>query len=625
MNKQEWISNKIGILIREGRPKDQAVAIAYSMYERGDHMQEGGLPTAQQGLYFANGQDLYGNMVQNAQNMQQPPGYTGVPSTSYPAAPQPLNQQDYNKSKGYDPNMGYTGYVQGDANLSGKVDAKDKVDKFGQPTEGGQPSAQYDDYIKYNILNPYNQGMDLSTSVAYTGQQFGQGHTGQGVMGAGLSLLKGARSFLSGYGAGKGQQDLEKQMKDKLYNNDEKLYNRDVTTYQGGGQTEEDQPLFDIQPQTQSPEWLTSGARMPVAPNTVQPDLTGAVQAGTEALSSAQDTAKTAVEDKNFDVASARDTWEKKTGMPWSEAKRLGYTDGTAKDNTKLLGELNDPRFKKEALRTRPFTAPVAQGQAQHAEVKKVAAVQDYFNSPAFKSLPKAKKEQAQIKAVENLGGWDAFSNMVNRVGEVLANPGQAFAHYAKYNEAIPQNFSKNSTNPIDDTIGILNPFNWVNHAGNAATFAEAGDYGKAAKEALGALPALSKLKYVKYVPIPKGLPAAQAAKAAGYLEQGVQRLPQAAQTLLHQQGGIHIDESHKGLFTEQAHRAGYDNVQAFAHHVMSNKDSFDPATVKRANFAVNAAGWNKQQGGYTAGQEYDLSDEEIQNLIAQGYKIRYK
>lgn len=60
--------------------------------------------------------------------------------------------------------------------------------------------------------------------------------------------------------------------------------------------------------------------------------------------------------EKSYDKNSARDTWVAKTGLPWSEAKRLGYTDGSAKDNMKLLSELNDPRFKKEYLRKRPIS-----------------------------------------------------------------------------------------------------------------------------------------------------------------------------------------------------------------------------------------------------------------------------
>jgi transcriptional regulator CtsR len=61
-------------------------------------------------------------------------------------------------------------------------------------------------------------------------------------------------------------------------------------------------------------------------------------------------------ETPSYDKNSARDTWVAKTGMPWSEAKRLGYTSGSAKDNMKLLSELNDSRFDKKYLRKKPLS-----------------------------------------------------------------------------------------------------------------------------------------------------------------------------------------------------------------------------------------------------------------------------
>nr|DAJ81502.1 MAG TPA: hypothetical protein [Caudoviricetes sp.] len=52
--------------------------------------------------------------------------------------------------------------------------------------------------------------------------------------------------------------------------------------------------------------------------------------------------------------------------------------------------------------------------------------------------------------------------------------------------------------------------------------------------------------------------------------------------------GGIHIKESHKGLFTKEAKEHGM-GVQEFASHVLANKDKYSPEVVKRANFARNA------------------------------------
>lgn len=55
----------------------------------------------------------------------------------------------------------------------------------------------------------------------------------------------------------------------------------------------------------------------------------------------------------------------------------------------------------------------------------------------------------------------------------------------------------------------------------------------------------------------------------------------------------IRIKESHRGLFTEQAKRAG-EGVQEFASRVMANKDNYSPATVKRANFSKVSKSWNR-------------------------------
>lgn len=60
--------------------------------------------------------------------------------------------------------------------------------------------------------------------------------------------------------------------------------------------------------------------------------------------------------------------------------------------------------------------------------------------------------------------------------------------------------------------------------------------------------------------------------------------------------GSIHIKESHKGLFTKEATTHG-SSVQGFASQVLSNKDNYSPAVVKRANFARNFGG-SKATGG---------------------------
>ena len=56
--------------------------------------------------------------------------------------------------------------------------------------------------------------------------------------------------------------------------------------------------------------------------------------------------------------------------------------------------------------------------------------------------------------------------------------------------------------------------------------------------------------------------------------------------------GGIHIKKANEGKFTAQANRAGM-GVQEYASHVLANKEDYPASTVKRANFARNAAKWH--------------------------------
>jgi len=111
--------------------------------------------------------------------------------------------------------------------------------------------------------------------------------------------------------------------------------------------------------------------------------------------------------------------------------------------------------------------------------------------------------------------------------------------------------------------------------------------------------------------------------------QQAIQQIMQAIQQQQSQSpdsmayGGIHINPANKGKFTASANRAGM-GVQEFASKVLANKEDYSSTQVKRANFARNAAGWKKHMGGMTQGSELELDDNEIQNLIDQGYGIEY-
>lgn len=60
---------------------------------------------------------------------------------------------------------------------------------------------------------------------------------------------------------------------------------------------------------------------------------------------------------------------------------------------------------------------------------------------------------------------------------------------------------------------------------------------------------------------------------------------------------GIEIKPENRGKFTAWAKKRGM-SVSEAAKMVMANKDNYPPSVVKMANFAKNAAGWKKQDGG---------------------------
>ncbi len=110
--------------------------------------------------------------------------------------------------------------------------------------------------------------------------------------------------------------------------------------------------------------------------------------------------------------------------------------------------------------------------------------------------------------------------------------------------------------------------------------------------------------------------------------QEAIQKIMQAIQQSQEEspemkKGGIYINPANKGKFTASANRAGM-GVQEFARHVLANKEDYSSTQVKRANFAHVFGGRNYQDGGYVMGEEYEMSDEEIQDLINKGYKVEY-
>ncbi len=180
----------------------------------------------------------------------------------------------------------------------------------------------------YQFYNPYG-GVDIPTAANYLGQSIEEGNA-FGIVAGGLKVATGlGRNILGGMGQ---QNRKQEAMKNYFENKRENL-------------TGNFQPLYEEQRIAGSEGYFQDGGANESFPN-------GIYEAPIQQFPEGIYQAPVVETPPSFDTNSARDTWVLKTGMPWSEAKKLGYTDGSAKDNKKLLAELNDPRFKKEYLRS---------------------------------------------------------------------------------------------------------------------------------------------------------------------------------------------------------------------------------------------------------------------------------
>ncbi len=102
----------------------------------------------------------------------------------------------------------------------------------------------------------------------------------------------------------------------------------------------------------------------------------------------------------------------------------------------------------------------------------------------------------------------------------------------------------------------------------------------------------------------------------------------------------ISIDPSKRGTFKAQATRMDM-GIQEAASHILANKEQYSPEMVKKANFAKNFA---KEQGGdvhdfgaylshytqggdmdeYAEGGEYELTESQIRQILANGGEIEF-
>ena len=616
--KSDWISNKIGILMKEGRPQKQAIAIAYSMWNQKHEMGGTQLPKYQ----FAGTAELdqYGQPLPNALPTPTPNYYQnnqvgfaegfGNPNGQAPKTALGVPPQLANNLKPIDLNAptaaSNKAYADQQAKAPQTISISDS--ELANPTMGTNiPSKEQKDRMAFNkqvntaannydengnaidtslaaearkrvensgtgitqFINPYGD-VGMEDALSFSGQQFGKGNTAAGIGGAALGLLKGTKSFLQGMGAQKRQnqvmKDYAEEQRKNMTGEGREQSLKMGGYYQDGG--EEDMgykdDMINKYPNSDRVE-AEIAARNPVFGPKEMP----------EGYVYPEDTAE-----ENKKSTSARDTWVEKTGMPWSEAKKLGYTDGSAKDNTKLLSELNDPRFKKENLRKAPISTPSkpvqrkATPKAKAAPAEKSMTLEDFYKSKGY-DMSKKTKNYGEIRQAPEVSWLD-------KAIEYAGNPLQTFAHYTKYRELPSSGFSRYEHNNLDGALDIINPAGWASHLMNAAKEADVGQWGEAGEEALGAAGALGKVKYVKYIPFNKALPEArEVVKRSGYLGTGVKQLGTGSKKLLlpkrdggyYQEGGKQKPKS-PTWYKEGIYKKAYDE-SAFQDDIDRNKQPY--------------------------------------------------
>ncbi len=217
MTEQEFINHKMPILIRENYSKAQAYMISKSLYKK-EHAQQGQFSGDRYGI--PQGIDYTFNPQMPApQNPFENTGYANYSQTLEQNNPMP-QLEDYSF---YKPQRDFSQYNTLDPNFKPSNVLKSNV----QETATKQDKTQYNNEV--NIFNPFT-GVSLDDSLMYAGQGFGEGDPWKAGVGTSLSLLKGARGFMSGYANGKESRRVARANEDKLYEQ-----NRNYIYQQQGG------------------------------------------------------------------------------------------------------------------------------------------------------------------------------------------------------------------------------------------------------------------------------------------------------------------------------------------------------------------------------------------------------
>ena len=611
--KSDWISNKIGILMKEGRPQKQAIAIAYSMWNQKHEMGGTQLPKYQ----FAGTAELdqYGQPLPNplpAPTFDYTSSKTAlgippqIPNILKPVdlnAPTAASNKAYADQQAKAPQtISISDSELANPTMNGNIPSKEQKDRMAFNKQVNTAANNYDENGNAidtslaaearkkvensgtgitQFINPYGD-VGMEDALGFSGQQFAKGNTGMGIAGAALGALKGTKSFLQGMGAQKRQNQV---MKDYAEEQRKNMTGEDRPTsmayggyYQDGGE-EEYGDLINKYP-NRNPVF---GPKDNVATDWYEEGMDKDTYYGFKNQLESEGYKSIPKPEAAYDKNSVRDTWVAKTGMPWSEAKKLGYTDGSAKDNTKLLGELNDSRFKKENLRKTPVATtpkPVqrkATPKAKAAPAEKSMTLEDFWKSKGYDMSKRPKgpelKQDTRGSYQRELDAKRSQAEYDDQLGlelplYYLANPSKAFGDFKAL---LNPNTPESETSEGYRKQVMANRYNPTLSASEKLKNKTKMGLKLVPKAALNTAAVLSASPYTTFEAMPVGIGQGAGARAAGYIGQGATRLNQAAPKMLgYQDGGMQpeMGEDQMMMGNPQEEQVGGDQMQAIVQQV---------------------------------------------------------
>jgi hypothetical protein len=211
MDKDKFISEKMRILVgQENYSRPQAYAIALSYWNKQNKAQQGSMFQ----LPFSTPYDDPGYSYQTPTN---PATVQTDPSFNYYANNAPYMATQRTTPSYYDNNAPYMSTErQTKPNYGADYMAMTTEEERPQQPDNTEKVTQ--DINRVNLINPFAQ-VSMENALSYAGRGFGEKDPYKIGVGTGLSLLKGARTFLSGYGTGKEDRRVQDEYYRKLYEN----------------------------------------------------------------------------------------------------------------------------------------------------------------------------------------------------------------------------------------------------------------------------------------------------------------------------------------------------------------------------------------------------------------------